>query len=182
MENHSPSSTCPSEAMTSGAALFRSYPAPHKCKDQYKRHGEDALRTGPRLTPCRWDVPGYRFLQLPKPSLTGHIPRLGPTLEAQPQVICPYSQHDCNLSTVYRAPPRFQGAVTSCAPPLIPTTSWEAGFHPPILRANRRSVQLTCSLTHLFTQTFMGTCWVQGQSDPQNTKMKKSLHNTCNIY
>ena len=93
---------------------------------------ESALRTHPRLTPCRWDVSVSRFLRLPQPSLTGHIPRLGPTLEAQPQVICPYSQHDCNLSTTYRAPPCLQGAVTSHAPPLIPTTSWESGSHPPI--------------------------------------------------
>lgn len=113
---------------------------------------EGALQNHPRPTPCRWDGSGSRFPQLPQPSLTGHPPRLGPTLEAQPQVICPYSQHDCNLSTGYRAPPCFQGTVTAHAPPLIPTTSWEADSCPPVPCSGgfvcRRATCPAHSLTH----------------------------------
>lgn len=138
---------------------------------------EGALRTCPRLTPCRWDVPGSRFLQLPQPSLTGHIPRLGPMLEAQPQAICPYSQHDCNLSTVCRAPPRFQGAVTPRAPPLIPSTSWEAACYSTYGGFTCRRVKCpTHSLTHSPVHTFKrhllgtGTALV-----PQDPSMRNSL-------
>lgn len=174
-------------------------------KAQVSWRAEGGLRIHWRLTHYRWDISAGRFLQVSKPFLSDHVPRLGPTLGSQrrgPRLFIP-AANMITISPLYARHLPFPRCCHILCTPLILLTSWEASACLPISHSERIHVQMgevsnslspflfsslplslppffLLSLLLLFTQIFMGHLLGVGTVlDPQDTNMKNSLDNNC---
>lgn len=140
-----------------------------------------------RLIPCRWDVPVSRFPQVPQPSLSDYIPRLGPMLgswkprsfvsTAKTITISPLCAGHLSVSKVLSCPVHPYKSLQQAGDAGARLSVSRMGG----IRVQKGEVSNSLSFSFLFIQTFRGHLLGAGTVlGPQDTNTKTASITTVN--